>query len=237
MQGRAGGSTRGPGNLLAVLYLNQEALARSLGLGERILVGPSGSGKTLISCIMPLFFLRPYAGVKRILLVCYNITLVNYLRRLLANKGVPLGVEGVNGHHFFDLCAEILGEPVNHAGEDSDYYQLVIQECLERLQSSSVRYEAVLVDEGQDFSPDMLSIVRGLLAPGAERFVVAMDHNQALYNLQSGQCSDHSLPVSKIQPVSYVYRNTQEISQLALDFLTATGNISASGDMRPDTSF
>lgn len=57
--------------------------------------------------------------------VCYNIALVNYIRRLLADRQVPLGPDGVTVVHFYQLCAQILGETVPYENEDADYYDLV----------------------------------------------------------------------------------------------------------------
>lgn len=76
---------------LKVLDHNQEALARQFDGGHRIIVGSSGSGKTLVLVHKAIFLQRYNPAIKSILFVCYNITLVNYVKRILAEKGVPLG--------------------------------------------------------------------------------------------------------------------------------------------------
>ena len=111
-------------------------------------------------------FLKQYnSDIENILFVCYNITLVNYIKRLLAEKQVPLGDGGVTVCHFYELCAKIIGEEVAYENEDSDYYELILQEALSKLEEYETKYDAILVDEGQDFSTDMLKLVTALLNP------------------------------------------------------------------------
>ena len=83
---------------------NQESLARKYDGGHRILKGASGSGKTLVLIHKADFLLRYNPAIKKILFVCFNITLVNYIKRLLADKRVPLGESGVVVCHFYELC-------------------------------------------------------------------------------------------------------------------------------------
>ncbi len=70
---------------------NQEAIARKIDGGHRIITGPSGSGKTLVLVHRAALLMQQNHSVKRILFVCYNITLVNFIKRLLAEKKVPSG--------------------------------------------------------------------------------------------------------------------------------------------------
>jgi hypothetical protein len=69
---------------------HQEAIARRFNGGHRLIAGPSGCGKTLVLVHQAVFLLKYNPAVKRILLLCYNVTLVNYLRRLLAAQPADL---------------------------------------------------------------------------------------------------------------------------------------------------
>jgi len=62
-------------------------LARQFDGGHRIIMGASGSGKTLVLTHKAIFLQRYNPAIKSILFVCYNITLVNYVKRILADKG------------------------------------------------------------------------------------------------------------------------------------------------------
>jgi superfamily I DNA and RNA helicase len=71
---------------LKTLDHNQEALARQLDGGHGTITGPSGSGKTLVLAHKAAFLQRYNPAIKNILFVCYNITLVSYVRRILVDK-------------------------------------------------------------------------------------------------------------------------------------------------------
>jgi len=146
-----------------VLDDRQVAVARKCGGGLHMVTGPSGSGKTLILAHKAAFLKQYNPGIQNILFVCYNITLVNYIKRLLSEKGVALGSEGVEVYHFFELCSKILGEEVQYEKEAGEYYEVVVEETISKLQSNGLKYDAILVDEGQDFNRGMIEVV--LISP------------------------------------------------------------------------
>jgi hypothetical protein len=88
-------------DLVRVLDLEQERLARSLGGGHRVIHGVAGSGKTLIlgyRCVHLAEVLR-----KPILVLCFNISLAARLRSFIAGRGLE---DRVHVHHFQDWCGE-----------------------------------------------------------------------------------------------------------------------------------
>mgnify|MGYP001766150262 CR=1 FL=1 len=200
---------------LKLLDHHQESIARQYDGGHRIIAGPSGSGKTLI-LIHRAALLKLYnPAIQNILFVCYNITLVNYIRRLLSDKQVPLGKNGVEVVHFFQLCSMITGEKIPYEKEDMDYYRMVIQDALDKVAAYPVKHDAILVDEGQDFSDDMFRIVMALLNPKTNHLAIALDDNQNIYE-RSRSWKDLGIQArGRVHRVTWIYRNTQEIIELA----------------------
>jgi len=197
---------------------HQETLARKFDGGHRIITGPSGSGKTLILVHKAKFLLKYNPHIKSILFVCFNITLVNYIRRLLAKKGVPFGRDGVQVKHFYELCSEIIGEPVEYESEGSDYYEMVAQEALEKAEACDIRFDAVLVDEGQDFSDTMFRVTNMLLNPATDNLTIALDDGQNIYRKRSSWKEVGVKARGRIHKIDYVYRNTVEIASFAARF-------------------
>ena len=198
---------------------HQESIARKYDGGHRMIVGPSGSGKTLI-LVHKAALLRQYnPSIKRVLFLCYNITLVNYIKRLLAEKGVGLGDGGVEVYHFYQLCSEILGETVSYESEDSDYYSLVVQETLSKLKGKDPRYDAILVDEGQDFSDEMYGVVTSLLNHKTNSLTIALDDQQTLYSRSQAWKEMGIQAQGRVHRISCVYRNTSEIAGFADRFI------------------
>jgi hypothetical protein len=204
---------------LRVLDHNQEAIARKFDGGHRIIMGPSGSGKSLVLVHKAAFLKQYNPDIHNILFVCYNITLVNYIRRLLSGKKVPLGDVGVTVCHFYELCSEIIGEEVAYEKEDADYYDMVVQEAISKLEEYEKRYDAILVDEGQDFSRDMLKIVTALLNPKTNNLTIALDDNQNIY-WGKGHWKDAGIQArGRVHKIPCVYRNTVEIAKFANRFI------------------
>ncbi len=110
--------------------------------------------------------------------VSYNITLVNYIKRLLSNKRVPIGDNGVQVMHFYQLCSEILNQEISYENEGIEYYDMVITETLSKIQAYKEKYDAILVDEGQDFSDDMFRIITSLLDKETNNLTITLDDNQ-----------------------------------------------------------
>ncbi|MBW2072883.1 MAG: ATP-binding domain-containing protein [Deltaproteobacteria bacterium] len=198
-----------------VLDDSQEAIARKCTSGCHIVSGPSGSGKTLILAQKAAFLNQYKPEIKRILFLCYNITLVNYIKRMLAEKGVALGSEGVEVYHFFELCSEILGEEVQYEKESREYYELVVEETLAGLETNGMKYEAILVDEGQDFSQGMIDVVLNLLDDETSNLTIALDEGQNIYGRSLAWQKEGARLPARIEAVSRVYRNTVEIRRFA----------------------
>lgn len=215
---------------IAMLDHQQEVLARQFDAGHRIISGPSGSGKTLV-LIHKAVFLKSYnPAIKSILFVCFNITLAHYIKRLLAERHVPMGPAGVEVCHFFELCAKITGEAIHYEKEEPDYYDTVVQLALEKIPEIDLRYDAILIDEGQDFNEDMYRVVLGLLNPATDSLTVAIDPSQIIYrNKGTG-----ILKLGKVKNLTHVYRNTKEIRKFVESFMTNGEKTDASenpGDM------
>ncbi|RMG85932.1 MAG: hypothetical protein D6708_14930 [Candidatus Dadabacteria bacterium] len=205
---------------LRILDHHQEALARRWDGGHRIVVGPSGCGKTLVLVHRARFLHKYNPKVRRVLLVCYNVALVPYLKRLCARHGLGLGPGGVDVCHVFELCQRVLGEPVNFEKEEPGYYDLVVEEALARLPAYPERYDAVLVDEGQDFSDDMFRLVVGLLNPETDHLLVALDDHQDLYR-RGAERRWAELGIrarGRVHRLRTAYRQTEQLAAFAARF-------------------
>ena len=150
---------------------------------------------------------------------------------MLANKQVPLGEDGVQVFHFFQLCSDIIGEEAHYENEDVDYYDLIAQVTLEKVAAYGQQFDAILVDEGQDFSVDMYRVVTALLNRQTNNLTIALDDSQNIYN-RSFAWNDVGVQVrGRVHKISYVYRNTREISRFA-DRFKRTGG-SDTSDRKP----
>lgn len=170
---------------------NQRTFATSrTDSGYRRIRGAAGSGKSLILAARAAELL---GQGKQVLVVTFNITLLNYLMDVAVRWPVAKGrtrsdVTWLNFHHWCRRVCDERGAADEYAAlwKDNDP-QVVFTKLLpglvkELLDSSNdaEQYDAVLVDEGQDFHPEWWGVLRKVCKPGGEMLLVA-DITQDIY--------------------------------------------------------
>jgi len=204
----------------------QSKLAMQLRRGHQIIKGPAGSGKTLVLIQRCAYLYTYHSQVKRVLFVCYNIALVSYIKQLLVKKGIDVGDPDIQVCHFFELCAQILNEPVHFENEDFEYYNQVIKKTLGKLSKESETtepFDAIFIEEGQDFNDRMLEIIMALHKPGGD-LVIALDPFQDLYKRKRSWKMLGIHASGRTRRLRQVYRNTEEIYDFSRKFIGQKGD-------------
>ncbi|MBI3096533.1 MAG: NERD domain-containing protein [Rhodocyclales bacterium] len=217
------GDETGHMDLMQVMDLHQEQLARSLGDGHRVIHGVAGSGKTLILGYRAEHLAR--AAVKPILVLCYNESLAKRLARSMADKG--LGAK-VRTHHFHQWCRAQLvaynaGLPATNDDKDAFFEEMVerVIRSVERGLIPAAQYDAILIDEGHDFRPEWFKLVVQMVDPKSNSLLVLYDDAQSIYG--DARRKKFSFKRVGIQAqgrttiLKVNYRNTDEILRFARD--------------------
>lgn len=172
----------------------QIVLERSSQLPRLGIAGCAGSGKTLLAMAIA----RQHAAKKRrVLLCCYNRPLCDELKRLM--QDVRSRVKIVTFDELRDdIIAPELRLSVQHL-PSSERTVRVLEELQEEIIWSGQRYQAIVVDEGQDFDRDWWPLIERLLEDKATTpLYVFFDDNQRLYARRPGIPSDVLIvPLSK----------------------------------------
>ncbi len=198
-----------------VLDIEQEKVARQLGSGHRILYGVPGSGKTVI--LVAAARMLAEAG-KSVLVLCYNRTLRQYFEKTLEpHAGVSV--------HTFGVWASIQKAPPN---EDRDAFGQGLLAILESGGGEAGKYDAVLIDEGQDFRSSWFqSAVLALKEPADGTLIIAYDVSQNLYGSKLPNWSKVGVKArNRTKRFPRNYRNTREIVSAAWSF----GQLDSIGD-------
>ncbi len=208
-------------DIVRVMDVQQEQLARSLGEGHRVIHGVAGSGKTLILGYRAEHLAKICA--RPILILCYNRTLAKRLSRTMAAKGLA---DKVHVHTFHQWCRAQLvaynaGLPEN--GKDGEAYAGELVDRIIRAVDANIipagQYDAVLIDEGHDFQPEWLKLVAQMVNPATNSLLVLYDDAQSIYgNGRHNKFSFKSLGIQaqgRTTILKINYRNTQEVLELA----------------------
>ena len=172
---------------------------------EARIEGCAGSGKTVMAVKKAR---QLAAGGKKVLLLCYNILLGEKLFEAVR------GCEGtIVARPFLEYCRELLhrgGVKINYDGDDHYYNVELPQQTYDLLGENPVKYDAVIVDEGQDFRDEYWVVVDSLRKENSV-FYVFYDPAQNLYNPDEIP----QIPISlKPYRLTRNCRNTKEIYKL-----------------------
>ncbi|HYV20044.1 MAG TPA: NERD domain-containing protein [Verrucomicrobiae bacterium] len=199
-----------------VLDLEQERVARQLGSGHRIIYGVPGSGKTIVLIAAARLLAEANMSV---LMLCFNRTLQQYLAMTLkrhANVAV----------HTFGVWGRMQGAPADL--KDMDAFGRGVLSIVESGRGDSGKYDAVLIDEGQDFPTSWFrSAVLALKEPADGTLIIAYDLSQNLYRSKLPNWSKVGVKAQgRTKRFALNYRNTREIVSAAWSF----GVAESSGD-------
>lgn len=208
-------------DLIRIMDLQQEQLARSLGEGHRIIHGVAGSGKTMILGYRCLHLAK--ALHKPILVLCYNVVLASRLRRFVEAKGIG---DRVSVNNFHAWCLEQLKtyHVDKPATQGEQFFRDLVQAVIDgtaRGQIPAGQYGAVLIDEGHDFEPAWFKLVVQMVSPETNALLVLYDDAQSLYGTRRGRISFKSLGIhaqGRTTILRLNYRNTAEVLQVAHAF-------------------
>jgi superfamily I DNA/RNA helicase len=207
-------------DIMRVMDLQQEQLARSLGDGHRVIHGVAGSGKTMILGYRAEHLARAGVADKPILVLCYNEPLATKLGAVITTRGLADKVHVRNFHKWCRQQLVAFGQPIPRQGP-AMFEQMVVNVIhgVERKQIPSGQYQAILVDEGHDFQPAWLKLVTQMVDPNTNSLLLLYDDAQSIYERRrTRQFSFKSVGIQaqgRTTVLKINYRNTRQILQTA----------------------
>lgn len=207
-------------DIIRIMDIQQEQLARSLGEGHRVIHGVAGSGKTLILGYRCLYLAELLH--KPILVLCFNITLATKLKRFIEEKGL---FEKVQVYHFHDWCGQQLKTyHVDVVSGNEPIWERQVDSVIEGVKRDFIpraQYGAVLIDEGHDFEAEWLELVSQMVDPETNSLLLLYDDAQSIYKKKTLKFSLASVGIQAQGRTTILrlnYRNTQEILHFAYEF-------------------
>ena len=214
-------------DIMRVMDLQQEQLARSLGDGHRVIHGVAGSGKTMILGYRAEYLAKASTDhSKPILVLCYNEPLAVKLAAIMDAKGLGDRVHVRNFHKWCRQQLVAYGQNLPRQGPDmfDEMVDFVIR-AVEHKQIPSGQYMAVMIDEGHDFAPEWLKLVTQMVDPATNSLLLLYDNAQAIYkkNQRTLKFTLKSVGINAVGRnrttiLKVNYRNTRQILQVASMF-------------------
>ena len=215
-------------DLLQVMDLQHEQVARTLGDGHRVIHGVAGSGKTMILVHRARLLAREAEPARPVLVLCYNRALADRIEALVA-PDEPLRAR-LQVRTFHGWCAELarrhrIAVPAPPEGQDdADAPARLAQAVIAAADAGRVPlggHHAVLIDEAHDFEDGWLRLAAAMTDPAARRLLVLYDDAQSIYQRLRRRFSFTSVGIQARGRTSVLrlnYRNTAEVLGLALRF-------------------
>lgn len=210
-------------DLMQVMDLQQEQIARTLGEGHRVIHGPAGSGKTMIL----IFRAQQLAAAARpeqpVLVLCYNRALAERIAFVLRERGVSEQAVVVRTFHAW--CHDMVRSYQLDVGADlrgEAYFEALAATVSRSVETGLVpggQYSALLIDEAHDFEDAWLRMATRLVSPATQSLLVLYDDAQSIYQKSRRSFSFAKLGIQARGRTSVMrlnYRNTAEILALAL---------------------
>ncbi|MFX1374123.1 MAG: NERD domain-containing protein [Promethearchaeota archaeon] len=183
------------GDKIKLLDQEQERMARELGAGHRLIFGVAGSGKTVLLIARARILAKRHPDWK-ILILCYNKLLKNLLFQLFNPQDYEANIT-VNTFHSWarnyilsanNEFTKIYNEAEKKAEKENimtEFFQYfvpkIFMQMLKVLGENKVIYDAILIDEAQDFEKDWFLPIMQVLNPETNSLLITCDGLQGIY--------------------------------------------------------
>ncbi|MDW7690436.1 AAA family ATPase [Flammeovirgaceae bacterium SG7u.111] len=217
------------------LSKNQKVIARPKE-GHHRARGVAGSGKTLALA----WRAAQLASMgKNVLIISYNITLWHYIRDMVMRTPFDFYTNYITYNHFHGFCKDVLyslGEkwPNSSNAEESEeekkyFFKTVVPEyvravLMKRGRQRLVKYDAILIDEGQDYHLDWYQLLNDHFLTSRDELLVVLDKKQNIYERKLDWLDKRSNSnflkkfEDKYIDLSTSYRMPSQVQNLAVRF-------------------
>lgn len=184
--------------------------------GHALVRGVAGSGKSLVLRNRVEKIIEE--GLDSVLVLSYNRFMKGWIEGKLLEKGL-----NVECHTFHSWSYNRIGYSYEYDGDDA-----LRQQVIDQAQRSKLKYQAILVDEAQDFYDEWFQALLAVLDSQTNSLFFVYDNTQSVYGQPHRRKSGWSWAklgidiVGRAQIFDLNYRNSPEILELAWKFIQPT---------------
>lgn len=209
-------------DLLQMMDLQQEQIARSLGEGQRVIHGAAGSGKTMILVFRAVQLAAATRVDRPILVLCYNRALADRIDSMLRLRGIDERVEVRTFHPWCQDMVPTYQLDVPKRLKGHEYFMRlteVVSLAVDQGHVPAGQYAALLIDEAHNFDDDWLRIAGRMVSSETNSLLVLYDDVQSIYQKKRHTFNFSSVGINAVGRTNIPklnYRNTAEVMTLAL---------------------
>lgn len=187
--------------------------------GHRRLRGVAGGGKTLIIAHRAAKIAEK--GL-RVLVITYNRTLWYYIKNLVDQTPYNFSWSNITFRHFHGFCMDILNELMINS-PDIEEIEKTVYEAISTNSIDKYKFDAILIDEGQDYKWEWYDLLSNFLTERNELFFVC-DKKQNIYDRELSWVDNMGESKGKVQfkgvwpELKEVYRLPNKIAEIANQF-------------------
>ena len=189
---------------------------------RRKIKGAAGSGKTVVMAARVVNASLRTSG--KILVLTYNITLINYIKdriRDVRKKFYNASFDIINFHQWF------IGEANNNNLVITSFEDIENEDFFFPVKDSIRKYDAVFIDEVQDYHQPWLNMITKYFVKLDGEFVVFGDEKQNIYDNPLDDQKNISIPTvpgAWNRSLKEIYRFKGNLTKVAYDFQKLFGS-------------
>lgn len=185
--------------------------------GHRRLKGAAGSGKTLVIAYRAA---ELASQNKKVLVITYNRNLWYFIKEMVNNTPYNFNWSYITFRHFHGFCNDLLNEFLIPRPSNIDDIVSVLEKALKNKNLDKFKFDAILIDEGQDYSWDWYNFLSKFLTERNELFLVC-DEKQNIYGRELSWIDGKMKNVQfrgKWAEISTIHRLPRKIADIANEF-------------------
>jgi len=212
-------------DIFRAMDLRQENAARRIGSGHRLIRGVAGSGKTVI-LVARARLLAEHFPKRKILVTCFNKTLAEFLKIQLLGAGN----KNVTVRHLSSLAWGLIHDAGLPQPNFRDRPAVALRAREAACRGAGDRYDTILVDEAQDFEKEEIELIRKVFKENKDELLFVADAAQKIYKKGFSWKAAGFDMTGRTTVLKKNYRNTKQILEFGLLFLTAGASMDLASD-------
>lgn len=185
--------------------------------------GVAGSGKTQVLAYRAS---KLASQGYRVLILTFNLTLWHYIHDMVQRSPFAFSWDNLTITYFHGFCKDILNEfgeewPISDGKDENVFREAAPNKVIETINKNNYeKYDAILIDEGQDFYIEWYKMLCHFLT-SRDEFVVVCDKKQNIYGRETEWLDKRRGGVEKFGDwieLKKIIRLPEQVAKISTDF-------------------